>query len=158
MAAVNMYFDTTLMMNGVTTATLADDNSKTAVCAAVANVTGVSIDKVKVLESSTASIANNRLRSATRKLLSYNVNVMVRITSSTADFPDTAVTHDAQVLFVRLNSALVAAVNSTVFISTLRAKSREYDAPATENVGKVTLTAVDPQYTEVRLFSTFFQN
>jgi hypothetical protein len=156
MAAVNLYFDTTLVMNGVTTATLADDNSKTAVCATVAAVTGVAIDKVKVLESSMESIANRLLRSAARKLLSYNVNVVVRITSSTADFPDTAVTHDAQVLFVRLNTALIAAVNSTVFTSTLRAKSLEYDAPATENVGMVTLTVVDPQYTEVWLFFCCF--
>jgi hypothetical protein len=155
MAAVNLYFDTTLAMNGVTTATLADDNSKTAVCAAVAEVTGVAIDKVKVLESSMSSIVN-RLRSATRKLLSYNVNVVVCITSSTADFPDTAVTHDAQVLFVRLNTALIAAVNSTLFTTTLHTKSRDYNAPATENVGIVILTSIGSQYTEVLIDLSLF--
>jgi hypothetical protein len=146
---VQIFFDTTLVLNGATTATLADANSKTAVCAAVAHVIGLDISQVNVLDS-TSVAPETRLRREGRRLQSYNVAVVVRITSSTEDFEDTAVTRDAQALFEKLSTVLLASVNTFDFATTLRAFSVTHAATVTENVGRVTVGDVDTEYTEVQ--------
>jgi hypothetical protein len=72
--------------------------------------------------------------------------VLVRITSSTADFVDTSVSRDAQALFNKLTTALTNAAATDALRSYLRTTSSTYGAASTAGVNGVTLVSMDTSF------------
>jgi hypothetical protein len=122
----------------------------------VAQVTGLDVSHVKVVDSSSVITPTLRSRRGNNRkgglMTSHNVTVTVRITSSTDDFKETAVTYDTQSLFMKLTHDLSASVATGSFVSILRDASATHGAEVTKNVTQVTVANIDSEYTEVGVF------
>eukprot|EP01034_Spumella_vulgaris_P042625 gene42625-52869_t len=139
---MSIVFASTVVLNGVTGISL-DANSIKAVKAGVALVIGIKSTQVQVTSSKLTS--SSRLRVLTDN---NQMNVVLQITSSTADFVDTAATHNTTALFNKLKDSLMGDVSSGDLVTDLQTLSVTYDATATASVTGAAVSSIS-SFTEV---------